>query len=356
MEKEDSCKKIISEIIAQCNKHDESYFNTNIIIDINRSIDVIRQVNEILDKEPAVLTINIQTLNCSNLVIVGDLHGNLESLARIINNYGYPPKKRYLFLGDYVDRGKNSCAVIIMLYALKCLYHDDIFLIRGNHEFKNMTDHYGFKDECFRVFQNFKDGELFYNMVVETFSKLPICAILNDQVFVVHGGVSALIESREQLLKIKKVGEDFTSEDSVQAEFLWSDPQIDYLQYEPSPRGIGCLFGQNALNEFLEKMQLIQVIRGHQNEMDGYNYPFDKEGRILTVFSSIDYCGMLNDAAVAILNDKDNSLKLEIETFRLLPKKCYTKMRIVLPEEILLSSHEPFGLNLSQIPNLILAD
>ena len=356
MEKEKSAKYIINEIINQCNKlNHKKCFNTKISFDFTKSIEVLKETNQILDEQPSVLTIDTKTEYSSQFVIVGDLHGNLESLARIINKYGYPPQTRYLFLGDYVDRGKNSAAVLILLYSLKCLYNDDIFLIRGNHEFKSMTDHYGFKDECNKLSnsKNEFDGKLFYKMAVETFSNLPICAILNDIYFCVHGGISALIDNRDQLFNLKKVGEDLSFEYSVQAEFLWNDPSIDCLQYERSLRGIGCIFGQDALNEFLEKMKFKRVIRGHQSEMEGYNYPFDPDGGILTVFSSLDYCGMMNEAAVAIIDDDDENEK--IQTISVLPNSYYVKMRFVLPEDMISIAYLPLSINLEYLPNLILA-
>lgn len=286
--------------------------DSEVNFDVATSFDIIINATKIFLNEPSVLQINTKLIK-SDFVIVGDIHGSLDSLIKIFESIGNPRTTQYLFLGDYVDRGQHSCEVIMLLYSLKCLYPDNIHLIRGNHEFADITELYGFKDECFSRVKIRKEngkkcskGKRFYYLITESFKHLPICAIVNNSIFCVHGGVTALINNREELMKIKKVGKKTSSCNLIQNEFLWNDPCCSVLKYEESQRGIGCIFGKEALNSFLENLKFDLVIRGHQKEDEGFNWPFGEFGGILTVFSSIDYCGDDNHGGVAVISNNDD--------------------------------------------------
>ena len=166
-----------------------------------------------------------------------------------------------------------------------------------------MNDFYGFKDECERrdVF-----GPMFYKKIVMTYRYLPLCAILNDKIFCVHGGISSLIEKREDLMKVRKVGNALTIFDKSQTEFLWNDPNENVLTFCNSPRGSGNIFGKLAVDDFLKKASFELIIRAHQNEMKGFNWPFGQDGGILTLFSAIDYCETGNDGAYAKIINNGN--------------------------------------------------
>ena len=205
----------ISSILSGCKDRKKAKKEcSDVYFDSSSSLQIIDKVSSILKEEPAVLQIDTKSKSL-DFVIVGDIHGSIESLVHIFKEKGYPPNTRYLFLGDYVDRGTRSCEVIILLYALKCIYPNDIYLMRGNHEFKRICDKYGFKNECLkRIKANCIDdfGETasqFYKNVIETFSLLPICAILDDSIFCVHGGVTSLVENREELLNLQNFEREF---------------------------------------------------------------------------------------------------------------------------------------------------
>lgn len=316
------------------NRNRDNSLNSQVAFNIPNSYKIIEKASCIFKNEEAVLQINTCKSE-SEFVIVGDIHGSLESLIRIFDEKGYPNNTRYLFLGDYVDRGRNSCEVIIFLYALKILYPENIYLIRGNHEFRCITDQYGFKQECYKRVKRLLNGNMifegkyFYRLITDSFKYLPICAILDDSIFCVHGGISALINNRKELLEINKVGDQFEIDDSVQAEFLWNDPNNFILGYSRSPRGLGSIFGKNALRDFLDNMGFDLVIRGHQSEIEGYNWPLGENDGILTVFSAIDYCGMSNNGGVAIISNQENEpvciykLELNNECHKyLVPQDC----------------------------------
>ena len=135
---EESIKNVISFITANSNNK-----NSEVPFSILTAIKSIYHAVQIFKTEEAVLAINSK----QDVVVVGDIHGSIKSLLSIFKLTGEPSKTKYVFLGDYVDRGNNSCEVIILLYAYKCLYPNNIYLLRGNHEFKELNRSYGFLDE-----------------------------------------------------------------------------------------------------------------------------------------------------------------------------------------------------------------
>lgn len=316
---------VIKHIISENNnlKIDRSDFPKLALLDLESGLQIARKAKIVLENDPAVLLINTKNRD-TDFVIVGDIHGNLDSLVRIFKEKGYPPFTKYLFLGDYVDRGKYSCEVMILLYALKCLFPKDIYMIRGNHEFADMTDFYGFKLECENRIDNTSTGEspspafTFYHLILESFTMLPVCAIINDSIFCVHGGITPLIKNRTELLKLKKVGDTYTQDDLAQEEMFWNDPDKTISTYKFSSRGRGLVFGEEATNTFLKDLHFKLIIRGHQDAKKGYDWPFGPDGGVLTVFSVIDYLKTRNNGGIAIVNNDSDSKHhlVDIQTFK----------------------------------------
>jgi hypothetical protein len=194
-------------------------------IAVTDAIRIVDAESVQLASQPAVLTLS------GAMCIVGDLHGDIESLLRIFSRHGWPPESRYLFLGDYVDRGKNSTLVILVLYSLHLLHPEHVFLLRGNHESRSLTTVGGFKKECHDCMSS-----EFYERVMASFNILPIAAVLNDETFCVHDGFSPTFQSRADILAISKPVGDLT-------EFLERDL--------PGHRGCGFIFGAGATEAFL---------------------------------------------------------------------------------------------------------
>lgn len=143
---------------------------------------------EVFMEQPVLLDLD------TPIRIIGDIHGQYQDLLRFFERGGFPPDANYLFLGDYVDRGKQSLETICLLFAYKIKYPENFFLLRGNHECASISRIYGFYDECKRRY-NIKLWKTF----TDTFNCLPIAAIVDEKIFCVHGGLSPQLKSLTQI-------------------------------------------------------------------------------------------------------------------------------------------------------------
>uniref|UniRef100_A0A914HJ88 Serine/threonine-protein phosphatase n=1 Tax=Globodera rostochiensis TaxID=31243 RepID=A0A914HJ88_GLORO len=242
------------------------------------------------------------------LKIVGDIHGQFTDLLRLFHNCGFPPKSNYLFLGDYVDRGTRSLETIILLLCYKIKYPVNFFLLRGNHEVASLNRIYGFYNECktrmnIRVWKAFQD----------VFNCLPVAALINGKIFCCHGGLSPYLRTLEQLKRIQRPAD--VQESGLLCDILWSDPDPKVTGWAANDRGVSYVFGVDVLQQFLSRMDLDIVVRGHQVVEDGYEF-FGRRG-LVTVFSAPNYCGEFDNAG-AVMN-VDRSL---LCSFQILKPSC----------------------------------
>lgn len=214
--------------------------------------------------------------------VVGDVHGQYLDLIRVFTKCGFPPLTNYLFLGDYVDRGKQLLETILLLLCYKIKYPENFFLLRGNHECANVTRVYGFYDECKRRC-NIKTWKLF----IDTFNTLPIAAIVAGKIFCVHGGLSPVLNSMDEIRNIARPTDvpDF----GLLNDLLWSDPADTVNEWEDNERGVSYVFSRVAINKFLQKFGFDLVCRAHMVVEDGYEFFNDRT--LVTVFSAPNYCG-----------------------------------------------------------------
>lgn len=259
--------------------------------------------------EPIVLELE------SPIVTVGDLHGNYLDLIRIIQVCGHPSETKYLFLGDTVDRGEFSFETILLIFLMKICYPTNIFLVRGNHEFGCLCSKYGFRDEIFHEYND----EIVFNYIVRAFTYIPIAAIVDNVIICVHGGIGPDIPNINVVREIQRPLENFTMK--IASSVIWSDPSTRVTDFSPSPRGIGYLFGKENLLNFLEASKAVRIVRGHQFVPEGYVSLFDD--RLVTVFSSSNYCGSMNNEAAVLIMKPDGDD--EIKRLPPLPfiKRCY---------------------------------
>eukprot|EP00927_Polykrikos_kofoidii_P052286 TRINITY_DN4607_c0_g1_i1.p1 TRINITY_DN4607_c0_g1~~TRINITY_DN4607_c0_g1_i1.p1 ORF type:complete len:332 (+),score=57.53 TRINITY_DN4607_c0_g1_i1:157-1152(+) len=230
------------------------------------------------------------------LSLCGDIHGQYHDLLRIFEHCRFPPEANYLFLGDYVDRGKKSLETISLLLAYKIKYPDNFFLLRGNHETPSISRIYGFYDECKRQY-NVKLWKTF----CDVFNCLPVCALIDDRVICMHGGLSQdmmadNVDVRTFLDDVQRPAD--VPDSGFLCDLLWSDPQVDASGFGPNDRGVSVSFGQDVVTSFLKKVDMDLVVRAHQVVEDGYEFFADRQ--LVTIFSAPNYCGEFDNAAAVL--------------------------------------------------------
>ena len=304
--------RTLAKIIALRNR--ESY-SLKKEIPYSDVLEILNQAYEYLADEPILLEIS------SAVQVVGDIHGNIDDLLRIFQEIGYPPSKKYLFLGDYEDRGKYGVEVNLFLLALKVKFPGSIFLIRGNHELPHVSKNYGFQLECRAKYND----KLFYQLH-SIFREMPLAAIIMGRIFCVHGGIGPQLKEVDNLRNYDKPEE--IVDESVLADIVWSDPRDIHQKFAPDERGLGYFYNKDALTEFLDLNDFDLLIRSHE-VCEGYKFPYKDSDRCLTVFSNTDYCGTKNSAAVINIS---NHLHVRVTKFKLLTRDERKAWRAVFPE------------------------
>lgn len=178
--------------------------------------------------------------------------------------------------GDYVDRGYYSVETVSLLVALKIRYPQRITILRGNHESRQITQVYGFYDECLRKYGNANVWKIF----TDFFDYLPLTALIENQIFCLHGGLSPSIDTLDNIRALDRVQE--VPHEGPMCDLLWSDPD-DRCGWGISPRGAGYTFGQDISEAFNHNNGLTLVARAHQLVMEGYNWSQDRN--VVTIFS-----------------------------------------------------------------------
>ncbi len=236
---------------------------------------------EIFIQQPILLELE------APLKICGDIHGQYYDLLRLFEYGGYPPEANYLFLGDYVDRGKQSLESICLLLAFKIKYPENFFLLRGNHECASINRIYGFYDECKNRY-NIKLWKTF----TDCFNCLPIAAIIDDKILCMHGGLSPELTSMDQIRRIMRPTD--VPDTGLLCDLLWSDPDSDVQGWAESERGVSYVFSSEIVTLFLKKHDLDLICRAHQVVEEGYEF-FAKR-QLVTLFSAPNYCGEFDNA------------------------------------------------------------
>ncbi|CAD7965533.1 unnamed protein product [Amoebophrya sp. A25] len=241
--------------------------------------------------EPSLL--EIQT----PVAILGDTHGQFHDLLRLFELVGYPDGRNFLFLGDYVDRGKNSLDVIATLFCYKCLFPGNMFLLRGNHEMASTSRSYGFYDEVKR-----RSGVGLWRRFVDVFNCMPPCALVSKRILCMHGGLSpAILDSLDPIREIRRPCE--CPDSGLLADLLWSDPDNNTTGFRPSDRGISYAFGADVVQRVCEQHDLDLICRAHQVVEDGYEFFAGRN--LITIFSAPNYFGEYDNAA-GILDVSEN--------------------------------------------------
>ncbi|XP_052489360.1 serine/threonine-protein phosphatase 5 isoform X1 [Gossypium raimondii] len=272
------------------------------------AFQIVLQMREMLRSQPSLVDINVP--DGSHFTVCGDVHGQFYDLINIFELNGLPSEENpYLFNGDFVDRGSFSVEVILTLFALKCMCPSAIYLARGNHESRSMNKIYGFEGEV-----RSKLSEKFVELFAEVFCCLPLAHVINQKVFVVHGGLFSV--DGVKLSDIKAVDRFCEPpEEGLMCELLWSDPQ-PFPGRGPSKRGVGLSFGADVTRKFLQDNNLDLIVRSHEVKDEGYEIEHD--GKLITIFSAPNYCDQMGNKG-AYIRFEAPDLKPNIVTFSAVP-------------------------------------
>jgi serine/threonine-protein phosphatase 6 catalytic subunit len=250
---------------------------------------------------------NVQPV-CSPVTVCGDIHGQFHDLLKLFQTGGEVPETNYVFMGDFVDRGYNSLEVFTLLMLLKVKYPAHGTLLRGTHESRQITQVYGFFDECTRKYGNANA----WRWCTDVFDYLTLAAVIEGRVLCVHGGLSPDVRSIDQIRTVDRVCE--IPHEGAFCDLMWSDPE-DIERWAVSPRGAGWLFGRKVAEEFNHGNGLELIARAHQLVQEGLKYQFP-ERSLVTVWSAPNYCYRCGNVASMLSFDSemDRSVKYFTET------------------------------------------
>ncbi|CAE7774739.1 pphA [Symbiodinium sp. CCMP2456] len=247
------------------------------------------KVREILQEES-----NCQPVRCP-VTVCGDIHGQFLDLKELFRIGGPLPETNYLFLGDYVDRGYYSVKTVSLMFLYKVRFKERITILRGNHESRQITQVYGFFDECVRAYR----GPQVWKLFTDSFDYLPVTAVIENQIICMHGGISPSLDSLDNIRQLDRIQE--VPHEGPMCDLLWSDPD-DRCGWGISPRGAGYTFGQDISEQFNHANGLKLIARAHQLVMEGYNWCHDRH--VVTIFSAPNYCYRCgNQAAVMEIDE-----------------------------------------------------
>ena len=257
---------------------------------IDKSLPIIKEQKMLVELE-------------APLHVCGDIHGQYYDLLRIFEHCGYPGEFNYLFLGDYVDRGKQSLETVCLLLCYKIKFPDKVTLLRGNHESSVTNRIYGFYDECKRRY-----NVRIWRSFTDLFNYLPVAALIDEKILCMHGGLSPELKNIQNIQDISRPTD--IPDTGLLCDLLWSDPDKDVVEYDENDRGVSVIFGEKIVQDFNKKNDLDLIIRAHQVVDDGYE--FFAQRQLITIFSAPNYCGEFDNSAGIMIIDESLTCSLKV--------------------------------------------
>lgn len=256
---------------------------------------------------------------------MGDIHGQYYDLIKVFDVAGgEPPDNKFLFLGDYVDRGYFSFECFLYLLALKVRFPDLVYLLRGNHESRNLTRHFTFKLEC-----TYKYSEEIYDIVMGAFDCLPLAGVVNKQFFCAHGGISPEMNLVTDINKLNR----FTDppRQGLGCDILWADPTENFGEETHTENFVangsrGCSFRYSfqGVCKFLHRNNLLSIVRGHEAQSAGYRLYKNATGSdfpaLMTIFSAANYVDVYKNKGAILKYDGE---VLNIRQYDAVPHPYY---------------------------------
>ncbi|ORE00627.1 PP2BA [Hepatospora eriocheir] len=259
---------------------------------------LLKTSSEITILEPNLLLIDGPTY------VIGDTHGQFYDLMTILDEIDISNlKHNVLFLGDYVDRGSFSVEVYLFLMLLKTHYPKQVFILRGNHESLSMTSYFTFKSEV-----TSKYGIEAYDLFLNSFNTLPICAIIQNDIFCSHGGIPSKFKNIYDIDKIDRFREIPTN--GPICDLLWSDPNPKFTtksSFIPNhQRNCSVFYSYNDVINFLKNNNLKGIFRAHEVQEEGIKFldNYNNFPSVTILFSAPNYCDIYNNTGCFILYDK----------------------------------------------------
>jgi serine/threonine-protein phosphatase PP1 catalytic subunit len=179
-------------------------------------VKIVRAAREIFLQQPMLLEVR------APINICGDTHGQYSDMLRLFEIGGFPPEANYIFLGDYVDRAKQSIEVITLALCYKIKYPESFFLLRGNHECASLNRIYGFYDECKRRY-----SVKLWRIFADCFNCMPVAAVVEDKILCMHGGLSPDLDHLSQIFDIPRPTD--VPDEGLLCDLLWADPDLNVM-------------------------------------------------------------------------------------------------------------------------------
>ncbi len=280
---------------------------------------ILIEARNIFENENLLLEFNVE--KSDEIYVIGDIHGNLETLTRLIEIIDEKNPRFIISLGDIVDRGVKQLECLVVMLSLKILNPTRYFILKGNHETLEINIAYGFFMKFVKKFDdmsNYSRNNEKFKAVLAVYNVLPICALINDSILCLHGGIPEDIDILKKLKGLKPKHLDHLVLEIIKPgvfQIFWNDPKEELRGFKNSFRGSGIkFFGEEVFNNFMEANNLKYLIRAHECFPEGYRWFFNKQ--LLSIFSAANYRGIYspNPASYAIIKNNEiipKTLKLD---------------------------------------------